>query len=142
MRKLNTKGFAIDHASGAQVDRGPATSNKSPDNSTEDTDTTPPSHGLGTEPNLDSSSDNAISTQQPAPSLQKAPPSDQDQSEQAAGRRRERLDVARTTFETIEKVSGVIPVVGSYIGAGAQVGLAVVNIIEVTVNISISGEGG
>lgn len=47
------------------------------------------------------------------------------------GGRRERLDGARTTFETIEAVSGTIPVVGSFVGAGAKVGLAVVKMIQV-----------
>lgn len=73
-----------------------------------------------------------ISIQQPAAAAaQKASPSDQNQPEQAATRRRERLGVARTTFETIEAISGTIPVVGSYVGAGAKVGLVVVQMIQV-----------
>ncbi|KAG8948884.1 hypothetical protein FRC04_009222 [Tulasnella sp. 424] len=40
------------------------------------------------------------------------------------------LTVARRTFQAVEVVSGAIPVVGSYVGGVAKVGLAFVNMIE------------
>ncbi|KAG9016697.1 hypothetical protein FRB90_002452 [Tulasnella sp. 427] len=45
-------------------------------------------------------------------------------------KRRERLSTAKKTLTTIQAVAGTIPVVGSYIGAAAQVGLAVVSTLQ------------
>lgn len=42
--------------------------------------------------------------------------------------------MARRTFQTVEVVSGAIPVVGSYVGGVAKVGLAFVNMIEVKIS--------
>ncbi|KIO30569.1 hypothetical protein M407DRAFT_20295, partial [Tulasnella calospora MUT 4182] len=44
--------------------------------------------------------------------------------------RGEALNVARKTFKTMEIASGIIPVVGSYVGAAAKVGLAFVESIQ------------
>lgn len=90
----------------------------------------------GTDPNvLNNSLKGAALIQQPAAGkLQPASPTVQPRPEDPPERRRERLEVARTTFETIEAVSGTIPVVGSYVGAGAKVGLAVVKMVEVKQN--------
>lgn len=42
------------------------------------------------------------------------------------------LGLAKTTFKTVDAISGTIPVAGSYIGAAAKVGLVVVEMVEVT----------
>lgn len=47
------------------------------------------------------------------------------------------LIVAKRTFQTVEVVSGAIPVVGSYVGGVARVGLAFVNMIEVKFRVSL-----
>ncbi|KAG8901506.1 hypothetical protein FRC00_006657, partial [Tulasnella sp. 408] len=84
-----------------------------------------------TDPNvLGNSLKGAVLIQQPAGKSQHAFSTVQAKSEDPPERRREKLEVARTTFETIEAVSGTIPVVGSYVGAGAKVGLAVVKMVK------------
>lgn len=59
------------------------------------------------------------------------PPTVQGKPENPTERLRERVEVARAAFEVIEAISGTIPVVGSYVGAGAKVGLAVVEMVQV-----------
>lgn len=49
----------------------------------------------------------------------------------------EALSIARKTFKSMEMGSGAIPVVGSYIGAAAKVGLAFVETLQVTHAVSI-----
>lgn len=41
------------------------------------------------------------------------------------------ITAARKTFKTIEVLSGLIPGLGNFVGAGAKVGLAFVTMIEV-----------
>ncbi|KAG8896722.1 hypothetical protein FRC00_005406, partial [Tulasnella sp. 408] len=48
--------------------------------------------------------------------------------------RRMTLDAASKIFSTVETVSGVIPLVGQYIGAGAKVGLTCVEMAQVMYN--------
>ncbi|KAG8921159.1 hypothetical protein FRC00_009057, partial [Tulasnella sp. 408] len=55
------------------------------------------------------------------------PPS---QPEKKSNFRRDALVVARKTFNTVNAFSGMIPVVGSYVGGAASVGLAVVELIQ------------
>lgn len=74
----------------------------------------------------------AVSIPQRSPSVAETSSGDHMQPEQTTARRREKLEVTRTTFEAIEAMSGTIPVVGSYVGAGAKVGLAVIKTIQVT----------
>ncbi|KAG9033065.1 hypothetical protein FS837_002553 [Tulasnella sp. UAMH 9824] len=45
--------------------------------------------------------------------------------------RRKALDAASKIFSTVETVSGVIPLVGQYVGAGAKVGLTCVEMAQV-----------
>ncbi|KAG8924413.1 hypothetical protein FRC01_011551, partial [Tulasnella sp. 417] len=45
--------------------------------------------------------------------------------------RREALEIARKVFSSVEAASGLIPAVGDYIGAGAKVGLACVEMAQV-----------
>lgn len=42
------------------------------------------------------------------------------------------ITAARKTFKTVETVSGAIPAVGDFVGVAAKVGLAFVNMIEVS----------
>lgn len=45
--------------------------------------------------------------------------------------RRNTLDIAKRIFSTVDIISGTIPGVGNYIGAGAKVGLACVGMVQV-----------
>ncbi|KAG8899863.1 hypothetical protein FRC00_000789 [Tulasnella sp. 408] len=125
---------ASEHPLDVQVDGGAHTPNSAPNHPTSSASITPAPPGPSTQPNLSSSTDEDGTAQQRTPSALEASSSDQSQ-EQATVRRRERMGVARTTFETIEAISGAIPVVGSYVGAGAKVGLAVVKMIQVWVKM-------
>lgn len=53
------------------------------------------------------------------------------QAEATSGRR-EWLEPARKTLTAIEAISGTIPVVGSFVGAAAKIGLALVSTLQVT----------
>lgn len=66
------------------------------------------------------------------------PPPSQDEGSAAAGdqvkdspNRREWLGPVKTMFNAVEGVSGMIPVIGTYVGAAAKVGSTVVEIIQV-----------
>ncbi|KAG8920794.1 hypothetical protein FRC01_000585, partial [Tulasnella sp. 417] len=117
IRTSSTNGFTVEHSVGSGY----------PEN---DTGTTSVFNAPTTEPILSETPDLTASTQQPTSNEQSALPTDQHQLGEAAARRRERLDIACTTLEAVETISGTIPVVGSYIGAGAKVGLAVVKMIQ------------
>lgn len=88
-----------------------------------------------TNPNLLASSpQKAISRPQPAVDAGK-PRSQasnaQDLPDKAVGQRRERLDGVKRTFETIEAITGVIPIFGFGVGIVARVALAVIKIIHI-----------
>ncbi|KAG8967235.1 hypothetical protein FRB90_010899, partial [Tulasnella sp. 427] len=44
--------------------------------------------------------------------------------------RRDGLTIARKTFKSVDAASGMIPVVGSYVGGAAKVGLSIVELIQ------------
>lgn len=126
-----TNPSATEHPLESHLDKDPADEPNRPSNhETHSAQSTPVHHNPRTEPDMISPPGSGISIQQPAVAAQKTSSSDPDQPEQVATRCRERLGVARTTFETIEAISGTIPVVGSYVGAGAKVGLVVVQMIQ------------
>ncbi|KAG9047407.1 hypothetical protein FS837_002303 [Tulasnella sp. UAMH 9824] len=131
LTSLQANVFATEHPLDVEVDAGAPTPNSASNHPTSSANTKSAPPSPSTQTNLSSSTDEDVLAQQPTPSALNASSSAQNQ-EQATVRRRERIDVARTTFETIEAISGTIPVVGSYVGAGAKVGLAVVKMIQVT----------
>ncbi|KAG8939834.1 hypothetical protein FRC04_005951 [Tulasnella sp. 424] len=118
-----------------QVNKNLIAPSSSQNNSTNvDVEITPISQAPGNQPNLlaGTAGKAGVPVQQQTPlSAATRPSDDQIRPELTPERRRERLEVARTTFETIEALSGTIPVVGSYIGAGSKVGLAVVKMVQV-----------
>ncbi|KAG8940191.1 hypothetical protein FRC04_005595, partial [Tulasnella sp. 424] len=73
-----------------------------------DAEPTPVQQPPGNEPNLFARTPEKAISQ--SPSVAEASSVDHTQSEQAIARRRERLEIAQTTFETIEGISGAIPV--------------------------------
>ncbi|KAG8898269.1 hypothetical protein FRC00_003035, partial [Tulasnella sp. 408] len=125
-QKSKTNFIMTGHLLDVEVDVGALRAVNHP---TSSSNTTPALPGPSTQSNLSSSTDEDGTAQQPTPIALNASSSDQNQ-EQATMRRRERMGIARTTFETIEAMSGTIPVVGSYVGAGAKVGLAVLKMIQ------------
>lgn len=131
MEKSKTNVFATEHSLDSEVDACAPTPSCTPNHPTSSANTASAPTGPSTQSNLLSFTDEDVSSHQPTPRTLNASSSDQHQ-EQATARRRERMGVARTTFETIEGISGAIPVVGSYVGAGAKVGLAVVKMIQVS----------
>ncbi|KAG8946352.1 hypothetical protein FRC04_011898, partial [Tulasnella sp. 424] len=56
-------------------------------------------------------------------------PSVGDVQAQDKSKRDERLSIAKTTFDLVEKISGVIPIVGTYVGSAAKVGSTIVDMI-------------
>lgn len=68
--------------------------------------------------------DDTPNAQQPLPSIAKDGKDRSSISEEA-------LTIARKTFKSVEIGSGAIPVVGSYVGAAAKVGLAFVDMLQV-----------
>lgn len=96
---------------------------------------TPISQAPSTHPNLlPSSPQKVISRPQPAVDAGKSQSrasNAQDPPDQAAGQRRERLDGVKRTFETIEAITGALPLFGFGVGIGARVALAIIEIIHV-----------
>ncbi|KAG8971124.1 hypothetical protein FRC05_011493 [Tulasnella sp. 425] len=131
IEKAETNRLAVEYPLTGQANESPADPARNRNHPTDaDAEPTPVQQPPGNEPNLFARTPEKAISQ--SPSVAEAPSVDHTQSEQAIGRRRERLEIAQTTFETIEGISGAIPVVGSYIGAGCKVGLAVVKMIQVT----------
>ncbi|KAG8937582.1 hypothetical protein FRC04_010604, partial [Tulasnella sp. 424] len=74
-----------------------------------------------------------VTPQSPIPATSPSPDEEQVVLEdQAKGtpRRQDWLSGAKTTFNVVEGISGTIPVVGSYVGAAAKVGAAIVEIVQ------------
>lgn len=66
--------------------------------------------------------------------VQASPPDVPDDRENRNPIRKAVLTAARKTFETVDVVSGAVPIVGDYIGVAAKIGLAAINIVEVKRN--------
>ncbi|KAG9050057.1 hypothetical protein FS837_007810 [Tulasnella sp. UAMH 9824] len=77
---------------------------------------------------LDGAGVNANPAPKPTPAQSSGAPADQ---KPANSHRREWLGLVRKTFSGVEAVSGTIPVVGSYVGAAAKVGMAFVDMVQV-----------
>lgn len=72
-----------------------------------------------------------VSSQDEMPvSTQVQPPIAPSVPDSGDSRRSDLLHMAKKTFDTVETISGTIPVVGSYVGAAAKVGSAVVQMIQ------------
>ncbi|KAG8918658.1 hypothetical protein FRC01_001736 [Tulasnella sp. 417] len=68
----------------------------------------------------------AVNSAETASALKEEPVNETDSN----ARRKERLDWANKIFKGVEAVSGSLPIVGSYVGAAATVGLACVELAQ------------
>ncbi|KAG8915322.1 hypothetical protein FRC01_003707, partial [Tulasnella sp. 417] len=73
----------------------------------------------------------AINSVETPSGLKEEPGVNETDPDVSSARRKERLDWANKIFKGVETVSGSLPIVGSYVGAAATVGLACVELAQV-----------
>ncbi|KAG8937584.1 hypothetical protein FRC04_010603, partial [Tulasnella sp. 424] len=74
-----------------------------------------------------------VAPQSPIPVTSPGPDEEQvvrEDQAKSTPRRQDWLSGAKTTFNVVEGISGTIPVIGSYVGAAAKVGAAIVEIVQ------------